>query len=146
MESMIKIVAGGKKNAGWVAEACAEYEKRLRKPFEVVWIFMPEEKLVKYLEAWQFSGREFVICCDERGENISSPEFSRKLEKAFIDGRDEIILIGGAYGFTAEVREKADFVWSFSRLVYPHGIARVVCMEQIYRASQILQNKPYHHE
>ena len=143
---MIKIIAGGKKNAGWVAEACAEYGKRLHKPFEVVWNFMPEEKLEKYLTDWPFTGRDFVICCDERGENISSPEFSSKLEKAFTDGRDTVILIGGAYGFTDLVRERADFVWSFSRLVYPHGIARIICEEQIYRASQILQNKPYHHE
>ena len=131
---------------GWVLEACAEYEKRLRKPFEVVWNFMPEGKLEKYLAEWPFTGREYVICCDERGENISSPEFSRRLEKAFTDGREVVILIGGAYGFTPEVLEKADFVWSFSKLVYPHGIARVVCTEQIYRASQIMSGGPYHHE
>ena len=143
---MIRIVAGGKKNAGWVAEACAEYEKRLRKPFEIAWNFMLEEKLDKYLAEWPFSGREFVICCDERGENISSGEFSQRLDGAFSNSREIVILIGGAYGFAPEVREKADFVWSFSKLVYPHGIARIICVEQIYRASQIIQNGPYHHE
>lgn len=143
---MIKIMAGGKKNAGWVFEACAEYEKRLRKPFDIVWNFMSEEKLEKHLAEWPFSGHEFVICCDERGENISSPEFSQRLEKAFSSGQEVVILIGGAYGFSDEVRKKADFVWSFSKLVYPHGIARVVCAEQIYRASQILSGGPYHHE
>ncbi len=143
---MIKIIAGGKKNAGWVAEACAEYEKRLRKPYEIAWNYMPEEKLDKYLAEWPFGGREYVICCDERGKNISSPEFSVVLEKEFTMGREIVILIGGAYGFTPEVRERADLVWSFSRLVFPHGIARVVAVEQIYRASQIAQNGPYHHE
>ena len=64
---MIRIVAGGKKNASWVLEACAEYEKRLRKPYEITWEFVEEEKLNKKLEEWQFSGRDFVICCDERG-------------------------------------------------------------------------------
>lgn len=143
---MIKIIAGGKKNAGWVTEACAEYEKRLKKPFNIVWNFMPEEKLEKYLAEWPFSGREYVICCDERGENISSPEFSRVLEKDFTNGKEIVILIGGAYGFSDEVREKSDFVWSFSKLVFPHGIARLVVTEQIYRASQILDGRPYHHE
>ena len=143
---MIRIIAGGKKNAGWVAEACAEYEKRLRKPFDIVWTYMPEEKLDKYLAEWPFGGREYVICCDERGQNISSPEFSAVLEKGFAAGRDIVILVGGEYGFAPEVRERADFVWSFSKLVYPHGIARVVCTEQIYRASQILTGGPYHHE
>ena len=82
---MIKIIAGGKKNADWVLEACAEYEKRMRKPFDFSWQFMDEAKLEKYLADWPFTGREFVICCDERGENISSPEFSNKLNRAFVD-------------------------------------------------------------
>lgn len=143
---MIKIIAGGKKNTAWVAEACAEYEKRLRKPYDTTWSFMPEEKLDKYLAEWPFDGRCYIICCDERGENISSPEFSGKLGRAFADGREVVILIGGAYGFSPEIRDKADFVWSFSRLVYPHGIARIVAVEQIYRASQIAGGGPYHHE
>lgn len=143
---MIKIVAGGKKNANWCAEACAEYEKRLRKPYEIIWQFMDEDKFLKYLENWPFGAREFVICCDERGENISSPEFSQKLEKAFLDGRNVVILIGGAYGFTPEIREKANFLWSFSRLVFPHNLARLIVVEQIYRATQIAIGGPYHHE
>ena len=143
---MIKIICGGKKNVEWYAEACSEYEKRLRKPFDVSWEFIEEEKFLKKLEEWPFSGREFVICCDERGENISSEDFSKKLEKAFFNGKEVIILIGGAYGFNDFVREKADFVWSFSKLVFPHMIARLVVCEQVYRASQIAIGGPYHHE
>lgn len=142
---MIKIIAGGKKSEAWCTEACAEYEKRLRKPYDILWQFIEEDKLLKYLEKWPFTTREFVICCDERGENISSPEFSEKLEKAFLDGREVVILIGGAYGFTPEIREKADFVWSFSKLVFPHMISRLIVTEQIYRASQIAIGGPYHH-
>ena len=143
---MIRIIAGGKKNAGWVGEACAEYEKRMRKPFDVAWEFIEEDKLTKKLADWPFSGRDFVICCDERGKNISSPEFSGLLEKAFLNGREVVILIGGAYGFDESVREKADFVWGFSRLVFPHGIARIIAMEQIYRAQEIAKGSQYHHE
>ena len=145
MLNVTLLCVGKLKEAYW-RDACAEYEKRLRKPFDIVWTYMPEEKLDKYLAEWPFGGREYVICCDERGQNISSPEFSAVLEKGFAAGREIVILIGGAYGFTPEVREQADFVWSFSKLVYPHGIARVVCIEQIYRASQILAGGPYHHE
>lgn len=143
---MIKIIAGGKKNAGWTLEACAEYEKRLHKPYEISWQFMEEEKLTKYLADWPFDGRDFVICCDERGENISSPEYSKRLEAAFMNGKNVIILIGGAYGFDAEVRKNSNFVWSFSKLVFPHAIARVMVTEQIYRAAQIAAGTPYHHE
>ena len=146
MEGMIRIIAGGKKNSGWTLEACNEYEKRLVKPFGISWEFIEEEKLSKKLKDWPFSGREYVICCDERGENISSPEFCQRLEKSMLDGREIVILIGGAYGFDAEVREKADLVWSFSRLVFPHMIARLIVTEQIYRASQIARGGPYHHE
>lgn len=143
---MIKIIAGGKKQVGWCAVACDEYEKRLRKPYEISWQFMEEDKYKRFLEKWPFTRREFVICCDERGGNISSDEFSQKLEKAFSGSKEVVILIGGAYGFDPEVREKADFVWSFSKLVFPHMIARLVACEQIYRASQIATGRPYHHE
>ena len=143
---MIKIIAGGKKNADWAGEACSEYEKRLHKPYEISWQFMDEEKLAKYLADWPFDGRDYVICCDERGENISSPEYSKRLEAAFMAGKNVIILIGGAYGFSEEVRNKSNFVWSFSKLVFPHRLARVVVTEQIYRAAQIAAGSPYHHE
>lgn len=144
---MIRIIAGGKKNVAWCAEACAEYEKRLRKPYDIHWEFYDEEKLARKLAEWPFEkGRDYVICCDERGKNISSREYSDLLSLAFLDGREVVILIGGAYGFDDFVREKADFVWSFSRLVFPHMIARLMVVEQIYRASQIAEGRPYHHE
>ncbi|MBR5939087.1 23S rRNA (pseudouridine(1915)-N(3))-methyltransferase RlmH [Candidatus Saccharibacteria bacterium] len=143
---MIRIICGGKKNAGWALEAISEYEKRLRKPFLVTWEFLEEEKFLKKLEEWPFSSSEFVICCDERGKNISSDEYSRLLSQAFLSSREVVILIGGAYGFSDFVRERADFVWSFSRLVFPHMIARLVVSEQTYRAQEIFNGGKYHHE
>ena len=144
---MIRIICGGKKNAGAVAELISEYEKRLRKPFEVVWEFCEEEKLVRKLTEWSFDSiRSYVICCDERGENISSDEYCQRLSKAFLNGREVVILIGGAYGFPPEVRERADFVWSFSKLVFPHMIARLLVAEQTYRAQEIAKGSHYHHE
>lgn len=143
---MIKILAGGKKHQKWLEEATAEYEKRLKKPYEIVWEFQDEEKLLKKLENWPFSGRDFVIIADERGKNIDSIEFAKTLEKATINSKNIVIIIGGAYGFPEEIRNKADFLWSFSKLVFPHQIARLIVTEQIYRATEILKNSPYHHE
>ena len=143
---MIKIIAGGKKNSDWWAEAINEYEKRLRKPYDVSWVFMEEEKLARYLADWPFKSSDLVICCDERGKNISSGEYSEMLSEAFLASKDVVILIGGAYGFDESVREKANFVWSFSRLVFPHALARVIVMEQIYRAQEIAKGSKYHHE
>ncbi len=142
---MIKIIAGGKKHSDWAREAIVEYEKRLKKPYDISWEFIEEEKLLKKLENWPFSGQDFIIICDERGQNISSDEYSTKLEQAFISSKNVIILIGGAYGFPAEIREKADFIWSFSKLVFPHQIARLLVAEQTYRAQEIARGSHYHH-
>lgn len=143
---MIRVIAGGKKSLAWCEEVCGEYVKRLRKPFDLRFEFIEEEKLLKKLADWPFSGREFVICCDERGKNISSDEYSSMLERAFMDSRDVVILIGGAYGFDDVIRAKSDFVWSFSRLVFPHMIARLIVTEQTYRAQEIARGGKYHHE
>ena len=143
---MIRIIAGGKKHASWANEVISEYEKRLRKPFDVKWEIFEEEKLNNFLEKWPFSGKDFVVVCDERGKNISSPELSNKLNIAFSSGKDVVIFVGGAYGFSEKVREKADFVWSFSNLVFPHMIARMIVAEQIYRSQEIANGGKYHHE
>jgi len=144
---MLRIIAGGKKNSSWAKDACLDYEKRLRKPFDIKWEFYDEDRLLPKLSDWPFDPvRHYVICCDERGENISSGEYSQRLQSAFRDGREVVILIGGAYGFTDEIRNKSNFVWSFSKLVFPHALARVIVLEQTYRAAEIAKGSPYHHE
>lgn len=142
---MITILAGGKKHPSWLVEATAEYEKRLKKPYNVTWHFLEEPKLLKYLETWHFTGHDYVILTDERGTNLSSPDFAAKLDHAFTSSKNIIIIIGGAYGFSPAIRAKADFLWSFSNLVFPHQIARLIVAEQIYRAQEILAGSPYHH-
>lgn len=142
---MIKIIAGGKKPTGWQAEAIAEYEKRLRKPYNLEWQFLSEEKFTRWLNDWPFSHDDYVIICDERGTNISSDEYFTKLQQAFGANKNIIILIGGAYGFTPEDRARADFIWGFSHLVFPHALARIIVAEQTYRAQEIAAGHPYHH-
>lgn len=143
---MIRIIAGGKKHLDWVNMAVAEYQKRLKKPFNIEWQFYEEDKLLKYLEKWPFSGHEFVMVLDERGLNISSVELANKINKQFVDGKEVVILIGGAFGFTDEIRAKANFVWSLSKLVFPHQLVRAILSEQIYRAQEISLGGKYHHE
>jgi len=142
---MIRIIAGGKKSSGWVEEACAEYEKRLKKPFDIKWEILDEEKLAKKLEKWDFKSNEVVILADEKGKNISSPELSDKLNKIFNASSEVVIIIGGAYGVSEAARDKADFVWSFSKLVFPHMLMRIMMTEQIYRAQEIAHGGKYHH-
>lgn len=144
---MIRIIAGGRKHEKWLKEAISEYEKRLKStPYNMEWEFVEEEKLLKKLESnWPFTGQDYVIICDERGQNISSNEYSALLEKAFLNSKNLIILIGGAYGFPPAIREKANFLWSFSKLVFPHQIARLIVVEQTYRAEEIARGSHYHH-
>lgn len=143
---MIRIIAGGKKHEKWAEGIISEYEKRLLKPYNITWEFIEEEKLIKKFQtSWPFTGNDYVIICDERGENISSDEYSKKLQNAFNSAKNVTILIGGAYGFPPEIREKADFLWSFSNLVFPHMVARLIVTEQTYRAEEIQKGSHYHH-
>ena len=142
---MITIIAGGKKPTSWQLAAITEYEKRLHKPYDLSWRFLTEDKLAKFLAPWPFTHDDFVIVCDERGQNISSDEYSNLLITHLTHNQNIIILIGGAYGFTDAVRAHADFLWSFSKLVFPHALARLIVTEQTYRAQEISLGHPYHH-
>ena len=142
---MIRIIAGGKKSKGWILDGQGEFLMRLRKPFDVKVEYYEEDKLERLLEEWPFDGRSYVILLDERGENINSPELTRKLEKAFNDSKNVVMIIGAAFGVSEEVRKKVDFVWSISNLVFPHELMRVILAEQIYRAQEIARGGKYHH-
>lgn len=143
---MIKIIAGGKKHLDWVNLAITEYQKRLKRPFNIDWKLIEEEKLTTFLSEWPFSGNQFVVVLDERGKNLSSPELSEIFVKQFVNTKEIIVIIGGAFGVDEAMRQKANLVWSFSRLVFPHQLARVMLIEQIYRAQEIWSGGKYHHE
>jgi 23S rRNA (pseudouridine1915-N3)-methyltransferase len=141
---MIRIIAGGKKHASWLAEACAEYEKRLRKPFAIEWQFVDEEKLPERVA--RLSADDFVILLDEHGKILSSPALSEAMRAPLENGRDVVLVIGGAFGhFPKEMEDRANLIWSLSKLVFPHQICRLVATEQIYRAQEIYLGHSYHH-
>ena len=142
---MIHIIAGGKKHLDWVNIAVSEYQKRLKKPFNIEWELIEEEKLNQYLAKWPFSGQQYVILLDERGINLSSPELSGILSQQFVNSREVVIIIGGAFGVSEEIRQKSNLVWSLSRLVFPHQLVRAILTEQIYRAQEIWNGGKYHH-
>ena len=86
-----------------------------------------------------------IIALDERGEVVSSPNFSEKLI-AYVNNNvsDLAIVIGGADGIDSKLREKADFKVSFGKMVWPNALVRVMIAEQLYRAVSILAGSPYH--
>ena len=126
--------------------AASEYQKRLKKPFNIEWELIEEEKLNQYLAKWPFSGQQYVILLDERGRNLSSPELSGILSQQFVNSREVVIIIGGAFGVSEEIRQKSNLVWSLSRLVFPHQLVRAILAEQVYRAQEIWNGGKYHHK
>jgi 23S rRNA (pseudouridine1915-N3)-methyltransferase len=141
---MVRIIAGGKKSNGWLVEAIAEYEKRLRKPFVVSWDFVDEEKLTE--RVLRLSSDSFVVLLDEHGKMLDSLALSHAISEPLFSGRDVVFVLGGAFGhFPDELMERANIVWSLSELVFPHQICRLILIEQIYRAQEIHDGRPYHH-
>ena len=90
--------------------------------------------------------RDFVVLCDERGKGQSSPALANVLTARERDGRRPVWIIGGAMGVSEALRQRADFMLSLSEMTLPHALARVLLLEQIYRAFTIKAGHPYHHE
>lgn len=150
----MRIIAIGKKHEKWVLNGIELFEKRLKKPFNLNWDILPhsnfaeekarEEETLRILE--KIKPSDFVILLDERGKNISSPELAKMLSNGFVNSQNFVIVIGGAFGISEELRQRANFVWSLSKLVFPHQIVRLILVEQIYRAQEISSGGKYHHE
>ena len=91
--------------------------------------------------------KSFVVLLDERGKDMSSRDFAAKLSSWQDHGqKDLVFIIGGADGVADDVRARADFTLGFGRLTWPHRLVRVMLLEQIYRAKQIIAGHPYHRD
>ncbi|MBT9282133.1 MAG: 23S rRNA (pseudouridine(1915)-N(3))-methyltransferase RlmH [Hydrogenibacillus schlegelii] len=87
----------------------------------------------------------FRVLVDPRGTMLASEALAAHLDRWGMAGRSDIAwLIGGSEGFSREMPEAVDFVWSLSPLTFPHSLARVIVYEQLYRALKILRGEPYH--
>ena len=141
---MIRILAGGKKNRAWLLDACDDYEKRLRKPYEISWQFVDESELDAKVLA--LNAKSFVVLLDERGKLLESPELAHEINEVFLNGKELVFVIGGAFGhFSPAMQARADLILSFSKMVFTHQICRLILVEQIYRAQEIQLGHPYHH-
>jgi 23S rRNA (pseudouridine1915-N3)-methyltransferase len=91
-------------------------------------------------------GKELHLL-DEQGKSYSSRDFAEFLEKKMLSGIKEVIfVIGGPFGFSDEVYKNANSKISLSRMTFSHQLARLLCVEQIYRAFTIIKGEPYHHD
>lgn len=149
----VRIITIGKKHEPWVADGIDRYHKRLKRPYDVTWEYLPhsarEGLAARQEESERLLGRlgsdEFVVLLDERGKNIDSPSLSTLLQQRFDRSQPVTLLIGGAYGVDDRVHARADFIWSLSLLVFPHQLVRLLLIEQLYRAQEIAAGHPYHH-
>lgn len=147
----IRIIAVGRQKSSPTLDLCNEYLKRMKWDVSVKEIDAPkgstslqEEPLILK----QLPKDAFIVALDERGETFGSPEFAQKLGKwqNQTTGNEIAFVIGGADGLSPEIRKKAKFLMSFGKQTWPHMLVRVMLLEQVYRAQQILAGHPYHRQ
>ena len=148
------MIAVGKVREAYIAQACADFAKRLRPyyPLEITEVrpgngepqAVMRDEAARVLAAVQPG--DVVWLLDRTGEQIDSPALSRKLQAVADDGvRRLCIIVGGTFGVDDALRSAASFVWSLSQLTFLHEWARAMVLEQLYRAAKIARGEPYHH-
>lgn len=155
----ISLLVIGKTDASFFIEGIKEYENRLKHyiPFELRVI--PDIKNTKKLSEDQQKEKEgelilkniqagdYLVLLDDKGKEFTSMQFASYIEKkTHIVNKRLVFVIGGPYGFSQAVYEKASERISLSRMTFSHQLIRLVFLEQLYRAMTILNNEPYHHE
>ena len=138
-----KIITIGNPKLEFAQIGFAEYMKRLQSFHKVDLRHLKDsstdEDILKEID------KSFCIILDEKGKEFSSRELSSFLDKKAVQGISEIcFVIGGPDGHSEEIKNRADYLWSFGRLTFPHDLAMVVLVEALYRASTISVNHPYH--
>lgn len=155
----ITLLTVGKTDKDWVRQGLDIYVSRLKHYIPFTLSEIPELKNVSSLTSAQIKQKEGdlilkqirpgddLILLDERGKQFSSVELAKNLQdKISYSGRDIVFVIGGAYGFSDAVYERADSRISLSRMTFSHQMVRAIFIEQLYRAFTIMKGEPYHHE
>ena len=150
---MIKLICVGKIKETYLKEAIEEYQKRLSKYTRINIIELkdlnyPELDKVKKEEGENIlkniKTTDNVIILDIMGQELTSLELTGKLEQLERENSDLTFIIGGSYGLSDEVKKRANYSLSFSKLTFPHQLFRVVFLEQLYRTYKIRNNERYH--
>ena len=154
----IEIWTIGKENDSHIEDGIRLYFQKIKPwtPSELVVIQLPKKvattdversrKQEEELILKRLQGHHYLILMDERGKMLSSPQWAQQFQQLMNQGtKTLVILIGGAYGVSEQVKRQAKQVWSLSSLVFPHQLVRLILAEQVYRAFSIINNSPYHH-
>lgn len=144
----ILLISPGKTHDRTVVDGIAEYQQRLEKRFTVEWVFPAagDKESEGVAIQKQLKEGDYVVLLDERGRDIDTPSFANFLAARMQAGTKRLVfVIGGAFGVSAKVAQRADATVKLSSLVFPHMLARLVLIEQLYRAVSILDGGKYHH-
>lgn len=155
----IELAVIGKTSIGYLKQGIDEYIKRLKHyvPFEIKYI--DDIKNTKNISEGQQKRTEgakilslldksdFVVLLDEHGKEYTSIQYSNYIQKRMLSGAKKVVfVIGGPYGFSQEVYDRANDKISFSKMTFNHEMIRLIFTEQLYRAYTIINHEPYHHE
>lgn len=150
---MIKIVCVGKIKEDYLRAAIEEYKKRISKytKLEIIEckdyatgtteeiLLLEKEEINKHI-----SNKDYVITLEIEGKEMSSTELAKKIDSIYLTNSNITFVIGGSYGLHNEIKNKANYKLSFSKLTFPHQLFRVLLLEQIYRSYRINNNESYH--
>lgn len=148
----------GKNHEPYVKEGVELFTKRICNYYTAEWNIIPMPKNAASLSETDLKKKEgeiitgllqkddYLVLLDERGKQIGSEELAGFIQARANESVKHIVfLIGGAYGVSDAVKQRANYQWSLSKLVFPHQLVRLVIAEQVYRACSINRNEKYHH-
>ena len=148
----------GKNNEPFVKEGIDLFTKRISNYYPVEWNIISSPKNAASLSETDLKKKEgeiitaiwqkedYLVLLEENGKQLSSEELANFIQvRANESKKNMVFLIGGAFGVSDEVKKRANFQWSLSKLVFPHQLVRLILAEQIYRACSINRNEKYHH-
>ena len=150
----LRLVSVGK-DKGFTADGVSEYAGRLRRSCELELLELraaagpaarDQEGAAILAQSGKVKGAHELWALDERGRELTSPELAERVRRVRDASGTLTLCIGGDEGLSDEVRRGAALVWSLSKLTLPHRLARVVVLEQLYRAFEILRGSPYHRQ
>jgi 23S rRNA (pseudouridine1915-N3)-methyltransferase len=155
----IILLQTGKTADKHIAELVDLYANRIKKYSSFETITLPELKNTKNMPVQEQKNKEaikiflsltdddYVVLLDENGKELRTIEFSGAMEKLFILPKKRIVfIIGGPWGFSESVYNRADYKLSLSKMTFPHQLVRLLFLEQLYRVFTIIKGEPYHHE
>ncbi|MBP6231583.1 MAG: 23S rRNA (pseudouridine(1915)-N(3))-methyltransferase RlmH [Paludibacteraceae bacterium] len=155
----IGLIVVGKTTNTYLQNLITDYQNRLKHYVSFDLQVIPELKNAKHLSialqkekegeyiVKQLEDASDIILLDEKGSQFGSVDFAQQIDKAQVSGKKKIVfVIGGPYGFSEQVYQKATQKISLSKMTFSHQMIRLIFVEQLYRAYTILNNEPYHHE